>query len=89
MGTRFLHPDVSEEALARIFEACAEEVDGVVDNQEAVVVALADVDGDGGVLLIVTLYVQLLLRTQRAGVDGCRDTCSSAAMSSEGSSAGA
>ena len=33
----------------------------VVDNQEAIMISLAEIDGDGWVLLIMSLDVKLLL----------------------------
>ena len=58
---RPLHADVGEELFACILQACAKDIDGIVDNQETVVVALAEVDGDRGILLVVALQVELLL----------------------------
>ena len=69
----FLHLDVGEEFLARILQAGPEEIDRVVDDEEAVVVVLADIHRDGRILLVVPLEVELLLLGERAGVDGCRD----------------
>ena len=56
-----MHADVGEELFACILQACAKDIDGIVDNQETVVVALAEVDGDRGILLVVALQVELLL----------------------------
>ena len=56
-----MHADVGEELLAGILQAGPEYVDHIVDDQETVVIPLADVDGDGRVLLIMTLHVELLL----------------------------
>ena len=65
-----MHADVGEELLAGIFQAGPKDIDHIVDNQEAVVVPLADVDSDGRVLLVVALYVELLLLGEVTGVDG-------------------
>jgi len=59
--SRPLHADVGEELLASVLQACAKDIDGIVDNQETVVIALAEVDGDRGILLVVALQVELLL----------------------------
>ena len=56
-----LHFDVGEEFLACIFEAGPEEIYHIVDDQEPVMISLADIDGDGWVLLIMSLDVKLLL----------------------------
>ena len=68
-----MHTDVGKEFLAGILQAGAKEIDLIVDNQETVVVMLADVDGDRRILLVVTLQVELLLLGELAGVDRCRD----------------
>ena len=57
----FLHFDVGEKFLASVFQTGSEDVDHVVDDQETVVVALAVVDRDGRVLLIMALDVELQL----------------------------
>ena len=46
-----MHADVGEEFLASVLQACAKDIDGIVDNQETVVIALAEVDGDRRILL--------------------------------------
>ena len=69
-----MHADVGEEFLASVLQVCAKDIDGIVDNQETVVIALAEVDGDRGILLVVALQVELLLRGELAGVDCGRDT---------------
>ena len=56
-----LHFDVSEEFLTCIFKAGPEEIYHIVDDQEPVMIPLADIDGDGWVLLIMSLDVKLLL----------------------------
>ena len=66
----FLHFDVGEEFLACIFEAGPEEIYHIVNYQKSVVISLADIDGDGWVLLIMSRYVKLLLMRQLTGVDG-------------------
>jgi len=58
--------DVGEELLACILQTGTEDIDCVVDNQEAVVIALAEVDGDRRILLVVALQVELLLRGELA-----------------------
>ena len=68
-----MHADVGKELLAGILQAGAKEIDLIVDNQETVVVMLADVDGDRRILLVVTLQVELLLLGELAGVDRCLD----------------
>ena len=65
-----MHADVGEEFLASVLQAGAEDIDCVVDNQEAVVIALAEVDDDRGILLVVALQVELLLWGELTGVDG-------------------
>ena len=61
-----MHSDVGEELLASVFQAGTEDIDCVVDNQETVVIALAEVDGDRRILLVVALQVELLLRGELA-----------------------
>jgi hypothetical protein len=56
-----LHFDVGEEFLTCIFEAGPEEIYHIVDDQEPVMIPLAEIDGDGWVLLIMSLDVKLLL----------------------------
>ena len=56
-----LHFDVGEKFLACVFETGTEEIYHIVDNQESVMVSLAEIDGDGWVLLIMACYVKLLL----------------------------
>ena len=65
-----MHADVGKEFLASVLQACAKDIDGIADNQETVVIALAEVDGDRGILLVVALQVELLLRGELAGVYG-------------------
>ena len=57
----FLHSDIGEEFLARIFETGPEEIYHIVDDQKPVMIPFADIDGDGLVLLIISLDVKLLL----------------------------
>jgi len=52
-----LHFDVGEEFLACIFKAGPEEIYHIVDNQKAIVISLADIDGDGWVLLVMSLHI--------------------------------
>ena len=47
-----MHADVSEELLACIFQAGTENVNHIVDDEEAVVISLTVIDGDGGILCI-------------------------------------
>ena len=68
-----MHADVGEELLAGIFQTGPEDVDHIVDDQETVVIPLADVDGNGRVLLVMALNVELLLLRELAGIDGGRD----------------
>ena len=51
LGGGLLHADVGEELLSGIFQRGPEDVDHIVDNEEAVVVPLADVDGNGWIHL--------------------------------------
>ena len=64
-----MHADVGEEFLSSIFQRGPEDIDRIVDDQEAVMVLLTDIDGDGRILLVVTLHVKLLLLGELAGVD--------------------
>ena len=71
-----LHLDVGEEFLACIFQAGPKEVDNIVDNQESVVIALAVIDGDRRILLVMALDVELQLSQilhMLAGVDSGRN----------------
>ena len=54
-----LHLDVGEEFFAGILQAGSEEVDHIVDDQESVVVALAVVDCNRRILLVMALDIQL------------------------------
>ena len=56
-----MHFDVGEEFLACVFEAGSEEIYHIVDNQESVMVSMAEIDGDGWILLVMSRYVKLLL----------------------------
>ena len=56
-----MHADVGEEFLSGILQTGSEDVDHIVDNEETVVIALAVIDGDVGILLIMTLDVKLQL----------------------------
>ena len=69
LGRGLLHADVGEELLSSIFQTGPKDIDNIVDNQETVVVPLTDVDGDGRVLLVVSLHVELLLLGELTGVD--------------------
>ena len=68
-----MHADVGEELLAGIFQTGPEDIDRIVDDEETVVVLLTDVDGDGRILLVMALYVELLLLGELTGVDSGRD----------------
>ena len=50
-----MHADVGEEFLACVLQACAEDIDRIVDNQKTIVVVLADVDSDRRILLLLLL----------------------------------
>ena len=52
-----MHADVGEEFLASILQAGPKDVDYIVDDEKAVVIALAVIDSDGGILLVMTLDV--------------------------------
>ena len=67
-----MHADVGEELLAGILQAGTKDVDYIVDDKEAVVVSLAVIHGDGWILLVMTLHVELLLLRELVGVDGGR-----------------
>jgi len=56
-----LHFDVGEEFLACVLQAGSENVDQVVNDQETIVVALAVIESDRRVLLVMSLYVELQL----------------------------
>ena len=56
-----MHADIGEEFLSGIFQRGPEDIDRIVDDQETVVVPLTDVDGDGRILLVMALHVELLL----------------------------
>ena len=56
-----LHFDVSEEFLACIFKAGPEEIYHIVDDQEPIMISLAEIDGDGWILLVMSRNVKLLL----------------------------
>ena len=68
-----MHADIGEELLAGILQAGPKDVDNIVDNEETVMISLTVIDGDGGILLVMTLHVELLLLGEMAGVDGGRD----------------
>ena len=76
--------DVGEELLAGIFQRGPEDVDHIVDNEETVVIPLADIDGYVWVLLVVALNVELLLLGELAGVDGGCDVGCAMAQHREG-----
>ena len=56
-----MHPDVGEEFLSGIFEGGPEEIDYIVDDQEAVMIMLAGINCNRRVLLVVALHIKLLL----------------------------
>ena len=49
----FLHFDVGKEFLACILQAYPIQIDYIVDNQEAIMIALAERHSDGRILCIV------------------------------------
>ena len=51
----FLHLDVGKEFLAGILQTGTKEIHHIIDNQEAIVVALRGVNIDWWILLVVTL----------------------------------
>ena len=64
-----LHLDVGKELFSSILQAGPKEVDHIIDNKEAVVIALAATDRDWRILLVMKLYVELLLLGELACVD--------------------
>ena len=56
-----MHFDISEELLACILQAGAKEIDHIVDNEKAVVIALTVIDCDLRILLIMAQDVKLQL----------------------------
>ena len=68
-----LHLDVGEKFLASILQAGSEDVDHIIDNEEAVVITLAYIYYNRCILLVMTLHIELLLLRELAGVDGGRD----------------
>ena len=48
-----MHADVGEEFLAYVLQACAEDIDRIVDNQETIVVVLTGIDSDRRILLLL------------------------------------
>ena len=69
----FLHFDVGEEFLSCIFQTGTKEIHHIIDNQEAVVIALRGVYLNRWILLVMSLQIQLLLLVQLTGVDGGSD----------------
>ena len=69
-----MHLDVGKEFLAGILQTGTKEIHHIIDNQEAIVVALRGVNINWWILLVVTLQIQLLLLVQLTGVDGGSDT---------------
>ena len=75
-GWGLLHADVGEEFLASILQAGPKDVDYIVDDEKAVVIALAVIDSDRGILLVMTLDVKLQLSQilqLQTGVDSGSD----------------
>ena len=68
-----MHADIGEELLSGILQAGTKDVDHIIDNEKAVVVSLTVTDCDGGILLVMTLHVELLLLRELACVYGGRD----------------
>ena len=79
----FLHSNICEQPFASIFQTCPKDIYVIINNQEAVMIMLTNVDGDRRVLLIVTLHGQLLLSTQRTSKDGGCNTCVTTAEHSQ------
>ena len=52
-----LHPAEREQFLSQVFEGRAEVIDGVVDDEEAVVVAVTLPNSDGRILPVVAFEV--------------------------------
>ena len=52
-----LHPAECEQLLSQVFEGRAEVIDGVVDDEEAIVVAVALPNSDGRILPVVAFEV--------------------------------
>ena len=67
-----MHSDVGKEFLAGILQAGTEQIDHIVDNQEAIVIVQASVDRNRWILLVMTLDVELQLLGELACVDGGR-----------------
>lgn len=61
LGGGFLHLNVGKEFFPGILQAGPEEIDYIIDNEEAVVIMLGGTDINRWVLLIVTSDVKLLL----------------------------
>ena len=56
-----MHLDVGKEFLSGILQACPEEIDNIIDDEESVVIMLGGTYINRWVLLIVTSDVKLLL----------------------------
>ena len=59
--------------LAEVFEGGAEVIDGVVQDDKAVVEAVGNADLHGGILPVVPLYVHRQCLRNAQGDDGCAD----------------
>ena len=68
-----MHADVGEELLSGILQAGPEDVDHIIDDEEAVVIPLTYIYYNRCILLVMTLHIELLLLGELAGVDGGRD----------------
>ena len=79
-----MHLDVSEEFLASILQAGPKKINHIVDDEEAVMIALAHIDCYRWVLLVIALYVQLLLLVQLASIDDGSDIWIALAEQGEG-----
>ena len=79
-----MHLDVGEEFFASIFQAGPKEINHIVDDEEAIMIALTHIDCYRWVLLVVALYVQLLLLVQLASIDGGRNVAVALAEQGEG-----
>ena len=68
-----MHADIGEEFLSGIFQRGPEDIDRIVDDEEAVMVSLTVIECYGWILLIMPLDVELQLShilRQVMGVDG-------------------
>ena len=83
-SSRFLHLDEGEQLFACILDACAKQVRHIIDNQETVVVMTAHHYINRWVLRVMPTQIQLLLRGELAGIDGCSNPSTSLAKHQQG-----